>query len=217
MKIFCIGYNKTGTTSLYHSIVNLGFKNDLNTMEEGEFLMPNVSSGNINTVIEWIKSRDDIEVFKDVPFSLPYVWKSLYESFPDAIYILSERDSSKQWCNSITKFHRNGFNLPENTSWEDIVKLQYRYFREDGSGGFMYDYMSYTYGKETLPYDQENLIRSYESHNEEVKEFFKDKDNFISINVSDDNDYLRLCSFLGKEPVNDKFLKLKVTQDRETW
>lgn len=217
MKIFCIGYNKTGTTSLYHSIVNLGFKNDLNTMEEGECLMSNVSNGNVNTVIEWINSRNDIEIFKDVPFSLPNVWKSLYESFPDAIYILSERDSSKQWCNSITKFHRNGFNLPENTSWEDIVKLQYRYFREDGSGGFMYDYMSYTYGKETLPYDQENLIRSYESHNEEVKEFFKDKDNFISINVSDDNDYLRLCSFLGKEPVNDKFLKLKVTQDRETW
>ena len=217
MKIFCIGFNKTGSTSLYHAVKKLGFKGDLSTMNEGEFLMYNVRHGDFNSVFEWIEKRSDIELFKDVPFSLPNVWKSLYQKYPDAIFILSERDSSKQWCNSITKFHRSGFNLPKNTSWEDIVKLQYRYFREDGSGGFMYDYMSYTYGKKGIPYDEDKLIASYEAHNKEVKEFFKDKDNFISINVSNNNDYLNLCSFLGKEPKGNSFPRMKITNDKSTW
>ena len=79
----------------------------------------------------------------------------------------------------------------------------------------MYDYMKYTYGKEFPPYDKDNLIRSYNSHNNEIKEFFKDKDNFISVKVSQNNDYIKLCNFLNKEPIRDKFLKLKVTKELE--
>jgi len=214
MKIFCIGYNKTGSTSLYHSILNLGFKGDLNTMEEGEFLMYDVAEGNVNNVIDWIEKRNDVSLFKDVPFSIPHVWKSLYEKYPTAIYILSERDTSEQWYNSIYKFHIQGFGFSPNPTWDEVSKASYRYLRNDYKGGFLYDYMSYTYGKEGLPYDKAKLISSYESHNKEVKEFFKDKDNFISINVSNDKDYLKLCSFLGKDPIDSKFLKLKVTKHK---
>jgi len=217
MKIFCIGYNKTGSTSLYHSILNLGFRGDLSTMGEGELLMYDVSEGNVNNVIDWIKKRNDVDLFKDVPFSLPHVWKSLYEKYPNAIYILSERDSSEQWYNSIYKFHTLGFGFSPNPTWDEVSKPDYRYLREDNSGGFMYDYMSYTYGKDGLPYDKDKLISSYEAHNKEVKEFFKDKNNFISINVSNDNDYLKLCSFLGKNPIDNKFPRLKVTNKRDTW
>ncbi len=217
MKIFCIGYNKTGSTSLYHAIKRLGFRGDLSTMNEGEFLMQNVKEGDLKSVIDWIEKWNDVELFKDVPFSIPHVWKSLYQKYPDAIYILSERDSSEQWYNSIYKFHKLGFGFSDKPSWDDVKERGYGYIREDRSGGFLYDYMSYTYGKDSLPYDKDKLISSYETHNKEVKEFFKDKDNFISINVSTDNDYLNLCSFLGKEPKGNSFPRTKITNERDTW
>ncbi len=216
-KIFCIGYNKTGSTSLYHSILNLGVRGDLSTMGEGEFLMYDVAEGNVNNVIDWIEKRNDVDLFKDVPFSLPHVWKLLYEKYPNAIYILSERDSSEQWYNSIYKFHTKFYNFSTDPTWDEVSKSYYRYRRNDLKGGYLYDYMSYTFGKEEAPYDKNKLIASYESHNNEVKEFFKDKNNFISVNVSKDNDYLKLCSFLGKDPIDNKFLRLKVTKKIDTW
>ena len=216
MKIFCIGYNKTGSTSLYHAVKKLGFIGDLSTMIEGEFLMNNVKEGDLKSVIDWIEKRSDVELFKDVPFSIPHVWKSLYQKYPDAIFILSERDSSQQWYNSIYKFHNLGFRFSDKPTWDEVSKREYRYIREDGSGGFLYDYMSYTYGKDGLPYDKDKLIASYEAHNKEVKEFFKDKNNFISINVSSNNDYLNLCTFLGKEPKGNSFPRKKITADMKT-
>ena len=69
----------------------------------------------------------------------------------------------------------------------------------------------------SLPYDKENLINSYLFHNNSIKDFFKDKDNFISVNVANHNDYFKLCSFLQKTPTNNQFLRLKLTNDITTW
>jgi len=219
IKIFCIGYNKTGTTSLFYAIQSLGFKGDDEIFTEGELLMKNVKEGDLKSVTDWVKEKNNIELFKDVPFSIPHVWKSLYQKYPDAIYVLSERDSSEQWYNSIYKFHKLGFGLSDNPSWDEVYKIPYnrRYLKESGSCSFVFDYMAYTYGIKGLPYDKDNLINSYEAHNKEIKEFFKDKDNFISINVSNNNDYLRLCSFLNKEPKGNVFPRTKITSDKTTW
>ena len=217
MKIFCIGYNKTGSTSLFYSIKSLGFKVDDGIFGEGERLMHNVYKGDLESVTNWIELRNHVELFKDVPLSVPHVWEALYKKYPNAIYILGERDSSEQWYNSIYKFHIAAFGLSPNPDWEEIKNIKYNYTRNDGKGGFLYDYMSYTYGKEGLPYDKDKLINSYEAHNKKVKEFFKDKNNFISVNVSNDNDYLKLCSFLGKEPKGNSFPRTKITNDKSTW
>jgi len=222
MKIFCIGYNKTGTTSLYHSITKLGFNGDVNTFVEGELQLKNIIKGNTKQVLHWVSGLNEIEVFKDIPFSLPNFWKLLYEKYPNAIYVLSERDSSEQWYNSISNFHRIGFKLSKEPTWEEVSKIGYSYINLPEriiefipahpipSGtlcGMISDYLKYTFGEEHLPYDKENMIRSYELHNKEVKEFFKNKDNFISVNVSNDSDYLKLCNYLNVEPKSNKFLE----------
>lgn len=205
MKIFCIGYNKTGSTSIFYSIKELGFKADDRIFGEGERLMRNVCKGDLVSVTNWIELRNHVELFKDVPLSVPHVWEALYKKYPGAIYVLSERDSSEQWYNSIYKFHTKIFGLSPNPDWEEVTNIKLNYT------GFVYDYMSYTYGKEGLPYDKDKLINSYEAHNKKVKEFFKDKKNFISVNVSNDNDYLRLANFLEKKPLGNKFPVLNKT------
>ena len=107
--IFCIGYNKTGTTSLYQSIVDLGFINyPRDMMGIAEFIMADVVIKKWSVLYDWIEKCIDnnIEVVKDVPFSLPGVWEKVYAKYPNAKYILSERDSPEQWYNSIYNFHQ---------------------------------------------------------------------------------------------------------------
>jgi len=207
MKIFCIGYNKSGTTSVYESIRDLGFRGHGSTMASGEYVMHDIARGNFNMLHDWLDEFKDITVFKDVPLSVPNVWKEIYKKYPDAKYVLSERDSSEQWYNSIFNFHRLVFKLSDTPSWGELSQLKNTYH------GYLYDYMRYTYHTEIspFPYDKDKLIYSYESHNNEIKEFFKDKDNFISVNVSNDNDYLKLCSFLERATFDNKFPKYNTT------
>jgi len=217
--IFCIGYNKTGTTSLYQSIVDLGFisyPGDM--MGIAEFIMADVVTKKWSVLYDWIDKciENNIEVVKDIPFSLPGIWEKVYEKYPNATYILSERDSPEQWYNSIYHFHQKGFpelkNKPEPT-WEDVAEVSYRY------KGYAFDYFSLLNNdnRSSLPYDKETLINSYLLHNNSVKDFFKDKDNFISVNVANHNDYFKLCSFLEVKPTDNKFLRLKITNDSTTW
>ena len=223
MKIFCIGFNKTGSTSLHGAIKELGFAEFGSTMANGEVHLQNLVGGNVNEVLNYVERNYEAgnEVFKDIPFSVPHFWKDLYKKYPDAIYVLSERDSSKQWYNSIYKFHRKVFRLSEVPSWEEVMKIEYRYNRDTSTGihvnklnargGLIYDYLRTTFGEKHLPYDKGNMIKCYEAYNKEVKEFFKDKKNFISVNVSNDNDYTKLANFLGKKPLGNKFPMLNKT------
>ena len=254
--IFCIGYNKSGTTSLYQAITDLGFKGySGEMMANAEYLLKDViveqllhqHQKEFNVVCDWVEecklktqkaSNDNnslthMNVFKDVPFSLPGVWKKLYERYPNAKYILTERDSAKQWFNSITKFHQDGWLANPNTTspvtWQQLAKVKYRF------NSFAYDYIMYinTHGllktDSNYPYDDQ-LKNSYILHNKEVKEFFADKNNFLSVNVAKDSDYLKLCSFLNKKAGNPfptrrgmrhkpiaKFPRLKITNDPSTW
>jgi hypothetical protein len=260
--IFCIGYNKSGTTSLYQAIIDMGFEGYTNDMmANAEYLMKDVIveqllhqpySVEFNVVYDWVEecklktqkpSFDQsflkhMNVFKDVPLSLPGAWRKLYKKYPNAKYILTERDSADQWFKSISRFHQEGFDFgpgkhshqlvmnhskDTQTTWKDLSKVKYRF------NSYLYDCMMYlnTHGftktKSEFPYDNQ-LKDSYILHNKEVKDFFKNNDNFISVNVARDSDYLKLCSFFNKEPRNPinnklryKFPRLKITKDPSTW
>jgi len=260
--IFCIGYNKSGTTSLYQAITDMGFEGYASEMmANAEYLLKDViveqllhqpHSAEFNVVYDWVEEcklktqkpsfdknfLKHMNVFKDVPFSLPGVWKKLYERYPNAKYILTERDSVDQWFNSITRFHKTGFGYSQNknlvATWKDLTKTKYRYH------SYVHDCMLFlnTYGlvktKSKYPYDNQ-LKYSYILHNKEVKDFFKNKNNFLSVNVANDLDYSKLCYFLGgKLPIlsNEqrrrgkrhgeninfhKFPRLKITKDPSTW
>lgn len=193
-KIFCIGYNKTGSTSLYNAISDLGFKGF--DLREGEMLLKNVINESWSPIYSLCETA---ELFKDIPFSLPGVWRKLYNRYPNAKFILSERDSTVQWYHSIKKFHKKKFNFSDDPTWNDVKSAKYCY------DGMLNDYLRFVFSLSDRPYNFMTLSESYENHNKEVKEFFKDSNNFLSVNVSNDNDYIKLCKFLGKEPIYSKF------------
>jgi len=56
------------------------------------------------------------------------------------------------------------------------------------------------------PYNKEIMIRHYEKHNSDVKNYFADnKDNLLVINVASKDSYFMLCDFIGKKPIYSEF------------
>lgn len=102
-KIFCIGRNKTGTTSLKKALKDLGYR--VGVQSKAELLLADYSKGKWKSLIKYCKTA---EVFQDAPFSWPYTWLILHEHFPGAKFILTTRDS-EDWYRSITRFHAKKF------------------------------------------------------------------------------------------------------------
>lgn len=201
MKIFCIGFNKTGTTSLQNLLLEEGFTTSNQTHFEQN--LDSYVSENYSTFIDIIKKHyPTTNIFQDVPFSLPNLYKELYKTFPDAYYILTVRDSSETWYNSLFNFHKKSF--PERFSNPQEIE----YVRK----GWLYSYL--TDGLKSPKYDPYNksaLITSYENHISDVEEFFKDKSNLIKINLTNPLDLDRLENFIGKKFKTTAFPHLNKT------
>ncbi|MBI3882938.1 MAG: hypothetical protein HY305_01625, partial [Sphingobacteriales bacterium] len=103
-KIFCIGRNKTGTTSIEKAFIDFGYT--VGNQRQAELLLSNYIKNDFDSIVSYSKSA---QVFQDSPFSYPETYMHLDKAFPNSKFILSVRDSSEQWYNSITSFHAKLF------------------------------------------------------------------------------------------------------------
>lgn len=200
-KVFCIGKNKTGTTSLEYVLKELGFK--LGDLPSAEALFEAYAKQNWKPIIAFCGTA---QAFQDVPFSWPDTWKELVRVYPDAKFILTYRDE-EAWYRSLTSFHSKHFadgkRIPTK---QDLQNATYRY------KGFAWEVNRMLYNTpEEDPYHRETLIKHYNDYNNEILAFFRNNSNFIAIDVSMPDSYQRLCRFLNKEPVRADFPHLKKT------
>ena len=90
MKIFCIGFHKTGTTSLAVALKTLGYRvtgpNGVND--------PDIAK-NVYSMAHSLVTKYDS--FQDNPW--PIIYKELDEKYPNSKFILTIRDS-ESWINS---------------------------------------------------------------------------------------------------------------------
>lgn len=95
MKIFCIGFHKTGTTSLAQALKYLGFSvtgpNGVND--------PNIAK-NAQELIDNLIPKFD--AFQDNPW--PLFYKQLCREYPDAKFILTYRDPEKWIASQVRHF-----------------------------------------------------------------------------------------------------------------
>lgn len=196
-KIFCIGLNKTGTTTLEKILKDFNYK--LGDQSSGELLFKDWFRRDFKSTIALSKTAD---AFQDAPFSFPFTFIALDQNFPNAKFILTVRDSSEQWYNSLLKFHSklwaDGINPP---TTENLKNAKYRY------KGFAYEGLKVIFNTPDADiYNKEILLEYYKNHNYQVMEYFRSRpEKLLVINVSNDNDYLRLCDFLKKEPTHKTF------------
>lgn len=188
-KIFIIGRNKTGTTSIEKCLKKLGFI--IGNQKVGELFIDDYEQGNFENILRYC---DSAEVFQDAPFSWPDTYKHVYKKYPRAKYILLERDSSEEWYNSLVRFHRKIINNGEPVTPELLKNFAYR------RKGFLWQSARVVFGvSEKNIYDKEVYIENYESYNAEVKNFFADKDNFLFIKLTDNHVSEKLADFIGKK------------------
>ena len=196
-KIFCIGTGKTGTTSVEQALKDFGYK--MGDQAKGELLIHEYGKRNFDKIVEFCRSA---EAFQDAPFCFKYTYMALDMAFPGSKFILTERDSSELWYQSLIKFHSKiHVEEPKIPSIEDLKNATYRY------KGYAWDVRQIVYGmKEGQdPYDKEILINYYEDHNAAIKDYFRHKDNLLQINLSDTDAYSKFCSFIGKAPLYKEF------------
>ena len=189
-KIFCIGANKTGTTSLSKTFKDWHFK--VGIQREAEFIALDHYSRDVSKIIQYCNRA---EVFQDVPFSLPNAYKYLDKAFPKSKFILTVRDNKDMWYNSCVKFHSKLFGDGENTpNWKDLEKFNYV---KPGWPMIIHKKM-YDLNENESPYDYKKLTTFYEQHIIDVKNYFQDRpEDLLIINLSNENSFQNLKKFLG--------------------
>jgi hypothetical protein len=204
MKVFCIGANKTGTTSMFLEFHRMGLKTNKRRDGAPE-LVKYYLNGNFDEIIKFCEKY---EAFQDVPFSLPNTYKYLHESYPDAKFILTLRDSPDVWYGSLIRhysqvFGKNG-KIPtkqdlKNHGWTHL--------------SWMWELNRLLYDTpEEEPYQKDKMIEWYNTYNKNVIDYFKDKENFLVLNLKEKESYKKFTDFLEIESPFKTFLHANRTQ-----
>ena len=91
-KVFGIGLNKTGTTTLGHCLQQLGYRHSSFRLD----LLQATAAGHLQPLVEHIEHHDS---FEDWPY--PLVFRQLDVLFPGSRFILTRRPSPQRWLSSL--------------------------------------------------------------------------------------------------------------------
>lgn len=177
-KIFCIGFHKTGTSSLatafqmmeYRVCRRLGILQDLIPDKNLIELIRNHQSQ------ELLKAIKPYDAFCDNPW--PLFYREIDDFYPDSKFILTIREENS-WIKSVLNYFKNS-----ETEIREII-----------------------YGEASPIGNEAIYLKRYRKHNEEVLEYFKNRpEDLLIIDLEKEVDqWTRLCHFLGKEIPNQEF------------
>ncbi len=123
-KVFVIGFNKTGTTTLKKTLSSFGLK--VGNQVAAEVLTEDWSKyKKADRIIRYCHTAD---AFQDLPFSKPKLYEDLDQAFPNSRFILTIRDTPEQWFQSLVNYYTKKFsttNLPPTE--KDLANATYRY------------------------------------------------------------------------------------------
>ena len=189
-KVFCIGRNKTGTTSLAAALRAMGYR--LGNQARAELLMEDWAQRDFRRIVRLCRQA---EAFQDVPFSLPYTYQAVDAAFPGSRFVLTIRDDPRTWYESVIRFHTKRLGGPPTA--EALKRDPYR------APGWIWRNQHLIYGTdEASVFDRDVFVRHYERHNADVVEYFRHRpDDLLVVNLSDEGAGERLSAFLGRPAV----------------
>lgn len=196
-KYFCIGRNKTGTTSLEKAFRDLGYP--VGHQSTAELLADRFYFD--NNFVPIIRYCESAQVFQDAPFSLPETFKHIDRAYPGSKFILTIRNDAEQWHHSITQFHARLFGKDARVpTTEDLKRAKYV------SDSFVYKNIKLHGTPDDDPYNKEIMIAHYHRYNQSVIDYFKDRPNdLLVINLAEQGSYQNFVRFLGIDSPYDDF------------
>lgn len=204
-KVFCIGFGKTGTTSLEKALKDWGFK--MGDQAVAEILSEDWAQRRTDRIIRFCYTAD---AFQDLPFGSPRLYEELDIAFPNSKFILTVRDNENQWYNSLIKFHTKMWSS-DKTRIPTVVDLENSLYRYKG---WALDIKKMLYDFPNIKlYEEQYYKKKYLDHIKSIKDYFQNRDNdLLVINVAETGSYQKLAKFLNLNvDENDKFPWLNKT------
>lgn len=205
-KIFVVGRNKTGTTSTGRALASIGFR--LGKQSKAELLLEDWGKRDFRSIVNHCRTAD---AFQDIPFSLDYTYQIMDYAFPGSKFILTVRNSSQEWYNSLTRFQTKILGKNRLPTADDLKQFPYRHRRT----GWLWRANQLIYGvDERSLYDKEIYIEHYESHKQKVVDYFQHRsEDLLVLNLSDSNSIQSLCEFLEVPATNKVMPHLNKSKD----
>jgi len=191
-KVFCIGRNKTGTTSLKQAFIDLGYI--VGEQDIAEHLFDDYFlTGNYQPIINYCKTA---QVFQDMPFSFYQTLPHIDKAFPNSKFILTVRDSPDQWYTSFVKYYSKSVGVNgrpakyEELESSNYVSSNYRTkFIVDAHGTSAED-----------PFNRNILIKEYSKHIDYVESHFKGREkSLLTLNIAEPSAFQRFLDFIGQK------------------
>lgn len=188
-KIFCIGRNKTGTTSMHKIFLQLGIP--VGAQREAELLATDWGIGRFDRIEQYVRYGGI--AFQDVPFSLPGTFREMDERFSGSKFILTVRDSADVWYSSITRFQSKLFGNGRLPTKQDLQNATYVH------KGWVWQMNRFIHNTpEDDLYHEETLKRAYTEYNTAVKNYFHGRpDQLLVVNLKDVDAAQKISTFLN--------------------
>jgi hypothetical protein len=189
-KVFCVGRNKTGTTSLSAALRDLGYR--VGAQRPAELLMEDWGRREFRRLIAYCHSAD---AFQDVPFSHDYTFQAMDAAFPGSKFILTVRSSADEWYRSRVRFDAKRLQTAGTPTVDDLRNDPYVY------KGWSWRNRELVFGAaaEASLYDEDLYKKHYTRHNERVQDYFRHRPrDLLVLNLADAGSMQRLCEFLGR-------------------
>ena len=199
-KIFCVGANKTGTTTLSKILSEYGFTMPIQVEQEIR-LTRQVFSTNY---IEFKTFISRYDAFQDLPFSQGLTYVAADVAFPNSRFILTERDPD-DWFNSIQNSIRKKIGVPpKQRLTAELLVNNFRYLYP----GYVEEFWERellqqdVYGRLKpnwdLVDDKNFLKEKYRERNEQIKQYFYNSvEKLLVINLTEEVNTLKICEFLN--------------------
>lgn len=199
-KVFSIGFNKTGTTSLEAILQEYNFRMPYQGTQE-KILTTSASK------LEYRKIRgfiDKFDAFQDLPFSNGMFFIACDALFPNSKFILTVRDED-EWFRSLLRFHKKVFQFDDEKSLsEDFLKKITLGVEEE----YVYKAMKrmITIVDENyiptprwdLLYNEEYFKYIYRERNKNIVRYFSERpDKLLIVDLTKEKDTEKICNFLN--------------------
>jgi hypothetical protein len=181
-KVFNIGFHKTGTTSLtwfmhqhsYRTLHNTAYSMErLHLGSQHETGVDDGESVDVASLIDPVLLDQLVQEYDFFSDNpWPLLFRRLDQSYPESRFILTHRHVDS-WAESLARYAGS-----QRTRMRKLI-----------------------YGYGNPQYHLERYREVYIMHNNDVIEYFRDRDNLLVIDIEDDDRIIakRLCIFLGLE------------------
>jgi hypothetical protein len=187
MKVFCVGFQKTGTTSVGRALRAFGYRVrgnvGFNVVGKKFHIHGDVNRAKLLRMVSPLLDRYD--AFEDNPWC--FLYPELDEMYPKSKFILVLRDE-QQWIQSVIR-HFGSTQSPMN---------------------------EFIYGKgRASSLNREHYLTTYRAHNEAVIEYFRSRPDNLLVMRLEELRWEPLCHFLDENVPNRPFPHANKTLDRE--